>query len=496
VVDITIHLKLGSGSTVLGMDDTRTDMPRGSWRELVGRRYAPVAAVLAGGVLLEASNVYLTTSLLPTIVDGIGGREFYAWTMTAFLVASVVSSMLVSRMLTTQGSVRAYLLAFAVFGSGSLIAALSPSMGVFLAGRAVQGLGGGLLAGLGYALIQRSLPERLWAKGAALVSAMWGVGNLLGPAVGGLFGQLGAWRPAFGLLAALTVLLMILVVTAIPRTQRLPSSSATPAVSLVLLTAAVSAVSVAGIMPTVAATVVVLVVGLALGAGFLLHERSATAAVLPAITFARGSSLKWVYLTVGVLAFGIGTETFIPLFGQELGHLTPLLAGFLGAALSFGWAVAQVFSANAQRAAAVRILVVGGPAVLAAGLLAYALLQSDQPTALAVVLWFVTLLVAGAGIGIAFPHLAVAAFGSVADDEEAAKASAGINTVFLIASAFSAALAGVLVNLGEPSVLASARYLLVGFGLAAVLGVLPARAASRPAVGSTAERSTSTTAAA
>jgi MFS family permease len=194
VVDITIHLTLGSGSTLLDMDDTRTDEPRGSWRELVGRTYAPVAAVLAGGVLLEASNVYLTTSLLPTIVDDIGGREFYAWTMTAFLVASVVSSMLVSRMLTTQGSVRAYLLAFALFGLGSLIAALSPSMVVFLAGRAVQGLGGGLLAGLGYALIQRSLPERLWAKGAALVSAMWGVGNLLGPAVGGMFGQLGAWR--------------------------------------------------------------------------------------------------------------------------------------------------------------------------------------------------------------------------------------------------------------------------------------------------------------
>ena len=61
------------------------------------------------------------------------------------------------------------------------------------------------------------------------------------------------------------------------------------------------------------------------------------------------------------------------------------------------------------------------------------------------------------------------------------------------AAAFARIAGGVLVNLGEPSVLASARYLLVGFGLAAVLGVLPARAASRPAVGSTAERSTSTT---
>jgi MFS family permease len=151
--------------------------PQGTWRELLSR-YAAVSAVLAGGVLLEASNVYLTTSLLPTIVGDIGGAEFYAWTMTSFLVASVITSMLVSRLLTTRGAVTSYVLAFALFVTGSLIAAVSPSMTTLLVGRAVQGLGGGLMAGLGYALIQRALPERLWARGAALVSAMWGVGNL------------------------------------------------------------------------------------------------------------------------------------------------------------------------------------------------------------------------------------------------------------------------------------------------------------------------------
>lgn len=156
------------------MTDLRAEQEPGSWRTLLGREHAPVAMVLAGGVLLEASNVYLTTSLLPTIVADIGGAQYYAWTMTTFLVASVISAMLVSRTLTTKGSVNAYVLAFSLFGAGSLLCAASPDMGIFLLGRAVQGLGGGLLAGLGYALIQRSLPEQLWARGAALVSAMWG----------------------------------------------------------------------------------------------------------------------------------------------------------------------------------------------------------------------------------------------------------------------------------------------------------------------------------
>jgi MFS family permease len=454
--------------------------PAGTWRELLGRTYAPVAAVLAGGVLLEASNVYLTTSLLPTIVADIGGARFYAWTMTSFLVASVITAMLVSRVLTTRGSVAAYLLAFALFGAGSVITAASTTIGMFIGGRAVQGLGGGLLAGLGYALTQRALPERLWARGAALVSAMWGVGNLLGPAVGGLFGQVGAWRLAFGILAGSAALLMLLVVRYIPRTPRGPSNDPVPTGSLVLLTAAVAAVSVAGIVPAGIATAGTIVASLVLGLWFLVHERTARSGVLPAVTFRGDSPLRWVYVTVGILAFGVGTETFIPLFGQELGGLSPLLAGFLGAALSLGWSVTQIVSANATTGRSVRRLVVAGPAVLAAGLGGYAALQDVSPPAPVLVLWFATLFLAGAGVGLAFPHLTVAAFRSVDDEEEAAKAAAGINTVLLIASAFSAALAGVLVNLGQPSLLTSAHYLLITFAVVAAVGVLPAAGSTPP----------------
>lgn len=452
---------------------------RGSWRELLGPRYGPVATVLAGGVLIEASNVYLTTSLLPTIVADIGGADYYAWTMTTFLVASVISAMLVSRTLSTRGAVVAYATAFVLFAAGSVISALSPAMAVLLVGRGVQGLGGGLLAGLGYALIQRALPERLWARAAALVSAMWGVGNVLGPAAGGLFGEFGAWRAAFGALAAVALGMALLVRRVIPATARTRTGAPVPTVSLVLLAGGVAAVSVASVLSSGAGTIVALVVGAVLVGWFLRHERTATASVLPAVTFGRRSRLRWVYLTVGVLAFGVGTEAFIPLFGQEIGGLGPLAAGFLGAALSLGWSLTQTVTANATRPALVRGLIVGGPLLLAVGLAGYGAAQADRPGGLVLAGWVLALFAAGAGIGAAFPHLTVAALGS-ADGEEGAKAAAGINTVFLIASAFSAAAAGVLVNLGAPGLLTSAHYLFFGFAVVAALGVLPARAAARP----------------
>jgi hypothetical protein len=127
----------------------------------------------------------------------------------------------------------------------------------------------------------------------------------------------------------------------------------------------------------------------------------------------------------------------------------------------------------------VRALVIAGPATLAAGLVGYGALQHTMPAGVVVTAWFAALFVAGSGIGMAFPHLTVAALGATGDEEEAAKAAAGINTVLIIASAFSAAAAGVLVNLGAPNIVTSAHNLIYGFAVAAVLGVLPAAVSVR-----------------
>ena len=449
----------------------------GTWGELVTGKYAPVAAVLAGGVLLEASNVYITTSLLPTIVGDIGGEQYYAWTMTSFLVASIITAMLVSRILTKYGSVTAYVSAFGLFAAGSLISALSPNMFALLAGRAVQGLGGGLLAGLGYALIQRALPQRLWARGAALLSAMWGVGNVLGPLTGGLFAQFDSWRGAFGLLVATSAILILLTVRVIPRTTKAQPTGAVPAGSLFLLTVAVASVSVASIVPHGFWTIATIAVGILTAVWFIDHDRRAHGAVLPAVTFQRGSRLPWVYLTVGGLAFGIGIEAFIPFFGQEIGGLAPLTAGFLGASLSLGWSLSQIVSATATSRNTVRRLTTAGPLVLAVGLALYGALTVTTPATWIIIGWFFALFAAGSGIGIAFPHLTVTALGTSGSEEEGAKAASGINTVFIIASAFSAALAGVLVNLGA-DVVNSAHLLLFTFAVAAAVGVFPAMRAA------------------
>ncbi|MFI6603896.1 MFS transporter [Nonomuraea sp. NPDC050536] len=450
-----------------------------AWRELLGREYLGAAIVLAGGVLVGAINIYLAASLLPTAVADLGGASFYAWNMTVYLVAMVIATMLTGRFLHRWGNVGAYLLGFAMFTAGSLACALSPAMAVLLVSRGAQGLGAGLLSGLGFAVIRSALPARLWTRGAALMSAMYGVGNFAGPALGGLFAQFGSWRLAFAAMAVIGAGCGAIVPRVLPRSERGDTRVPIPAGSLLLVTAASGAVSVAGVVAGTLTKAAVIGVALLLVAGFVVHERRSALRVFPRTTYQRGSSLKWVYLTLALLAFGVAVESFLPLFGQRLAGLPPLVAGFFAAAISLGWSVTQIGSSSVTGVRAVRRLRVLGPVLLAAGLLVQGLLQREDTPIWLVLVWVPVLFVAGAGIGLAYPHLSVAAMSSTSDPEEGGRASAAIATVTSLAIAFGTAVAGILVNLGGGLMLDAARYVLFGFAIVCAIGALTAHAANR-----------------
>jgi MFS family permease len=466
---------------------TDTASSIGSWRELLGARYLGTSVVLAGGVALYATNEFLTSSLLPNTVAEIGGSRLYAWVTTLYLVGSVVAATLVSPMLVRVGARLSYLMGLAVFGVASLVCGIAPNMEVLIAGRALQGVAGGLLAGLGYAVINTALPRSLWTRAAALVSAMWGVATVVGPAMGGLFAQFGLWRWAFVAMAMLTALVAMLVPIALAAGRADPSGATpkmtVPLWSLLLLGAAALAVSVAQLPRNVAATIALLAAAAVLVGVFLIVDWRMRAAVLPPSVFGPGP-LKWLYLTMAVLMVGAMVTTYVPLFGQRLAHLTPLAAGFLGAALALGWTVSEIVSASLDNPRAIGRVIAGAPVVMAAGLALGAVTQRDNAPIGIVVLWALALLVAGIGIGSAWPHLSVRAMDSVNDPAEGGVAAAAINTVQLISAAFGAGVAGVVVNTaesgnaGDLGDVVAARWLFTVFAVLGALGVVASYRAS------------------
>ncbi|MET0456527.1 MAG: MFS transporter [Mycobacterium sp.] len=462
---------------------TQTDAApsTGGWRELLGPKNLGASTVLAGGVALYATNEFLTISLLPSTVAEIGGGRLYAWVTTVYLVASVVAATTVGALLTKVGPRWAYLSGLGVFGIGSVLCAVAPSMEFLLLGRLVQGAAGGLLAGLGYGVISAALPSSLWTKASALVSAMWGVGTLVGPAAGGLFAQFGSWRWAFGILAVLTAAMAMLVPFALPGRDagdERPAADRIPVWSLLLLGSAALAISVAGIPRNVGVTVALLVAGAALVVVFLMVDRKTVASVLPASAF-RPGPLKWMYLTLGVLMAATMADMYVPLFGQRLAHLVPVAAGFLAVSLAVGWTISEIFSASLTTTRVIVRVVAVAPLVMAVGLGAAAAGQIEDAPGPVVALWVLALVVTGTGVGIAWPHLSAWVMGSSEDPAESRTAAAAINTVQLICGAFGAGIAGIVVNLTDRGDATAARWLFVVMAGLATVGCVASYRASR-----------------
>jgi MFS family permease len=343
----------------------------------------------------------------------------------------------------------------------------------------VQGFGGGLLAGLGYAVIRTTLPKRHWGRATGIVSAMWGLGTLFGPALGGMFAEFGLWRWSYGALAIASLLFGIVAQRTFVRITTSGHHSAIPVASLIPLVFAIIAISLSAFVPMGLPTLAMLTLGLVLLWLFVIVERRSRNTILPMLTYRRNNPLKWIYLTVAALSAGVMVENFIPLFGQQLAGLSPLIAGFLGAVLSLAWVIAQLFivsvSTEKRRHRAIRL----GPLLLTIGLVTYGLLQTNDAEILTVILWTCALTVAGIGIGLAWPLLGVAAMSSTSDPAEGGKAAAAITIIQLIAFSITSALAGTLMAAGGGSIADSARFVILGIALLTLFGIFAAGIATR-----------------
>lgn len=420
------------------------------WSALFAGRNAILALALAGGVALHAVNVYVATTILPSVVEDIGGLDYYAWNTTLFVVASIIGSALSAKLLQRMGPRSAYAIAAAIFAAGTFICAASPTMPVMLVGRAVQGFGGGLLFALSYAMIRIVFDERLWPRAMALVSGMWGVATLVGPAVGGTFAEIDAWRAAFWVMIPLALVFGLLAFSTLPaRSADRDEQSNLPMQQLALLTAAILAVSVGSLRNDLVWNVAGSVAAFILMGLLIAVERRARYRLLPRGSFSLSEPLGLLFATMSLLAITVtSSEIFAPLFLQILHGQAPLVAGYLAAAMAAGWTVGSIASSGAQGRNINRAIVTA-PIL---GFLGMAILAALMPVQSGGNLMFlapiaVSLVLVGFGVGLGWPHLLTRVL-QVAPKDEQDLASASITTVQLSATAIGAAVAGLVVNLG------------------------------------------------
>lgn len=429
-----------------------TDTPRQNETARLSALFRPenllATLMLAGGVCLHAVETYITATLMPSIVRDIGGLELFAWATTLYVIASVVGSIYVAVRPAHVTLNRCYVAGAALFGAGSLVCAIAPVMELVLVGRAVQGLGAGLLVTLGYAFIRFVYPEALWSKASTLYAGVWGIATFVGPSIGGIFASGSAWREAFLILVPISLVMAFLAPRKLPRGEdRAAATAAAPFAQIGLLLASVLLVSFASSVDAVALRATLAGLAAVAVAGVVLAERRAKARLLPAGAVRLSSALARIYLVMLLLLAALASDIYIPYFLQGLHGVAPLTSGYLVALLALGWTSSAFLTAglSGQRAAA---SIAAGALVeaISTGLLVF-LLARHNPEGNVVLLAAATVAIFGMGfgVGMGWAHLVTLVL-KLAPDDEKDKASAAIVTMQALGTAFGAALAGVVVN--------------------------------------------------
>ncbi|PSK91540.1 MFS transporter [Taibaiella chishuiensis] len=400
--------------------------------------------VLAVAVLLNVSNIYITATVLPTIVKEIGGLRFYSWNTSLFEIASIVGAVYSAKLFAAAGPGKAYQAGLLLFMAGSAVCAAAPVMEVLLMGRLIQGLGGGLLFALSYAMIRIIFEERLWARVMALISAMWGAGAFVGPFIGGIFAEHGSWRLGFVSILVLAAGLLVLARYSLPQKHTEGKSLPVSWFKLVLLVLVVLMVSIGSIYEGL--TINLFFTGLAVLflAALVMAENRKGIKLLPTGAYNLRTLLGSSYLVMILFSLVAAVEIFIPYFLQVIYGYSPLQSGYLAVLIALGWSLSSMGSAGIPVRHLGKLTVIAA-ILLMAGLYGLMLVAHEQATVFEMILLGLALLAIGTGLGLVWPHLSVRILSSAPAGEEE-RTSASITIVQLITMTLGAAFGGLVAN--------------------------------------------------
>ncbi len=435
------------------------------WREVLAREHLPRLLVLCLAIWLHAANSMLTATTMPAAVGDIGGLRLISWAFALYLMGSIVAATAVSAFVANHGLRRTMLAATLLYTVGTVICAAAPTMPVLLAGRTVQGLGGGALIALVYIGQDRFFPSRLVPRIMAILSVVWMASALSGPLIGGAFATAGIWRFAFWSFALQGLLLAVAVYPLLARAGAGPAVQArpVPAVRLGLVAVAIIGISFAGTVNGMVPAAALLLSGCACLVLFVRRDSVADARsrLLPAhatdLGHPVGSGIAMTFLLcLCMMSFLVyGPILLIRLYG-----LTALEAGLVVVSESLGWTAGAFFLSGLAPAQESR-LVRSGSALLLAGIAALAWFMPYGPLWLIVVAAFF----GTAGFGMMWGYIIKLVIAN-ADDGDRERAGSFLPSAQQTGFALGAALTGIIANgLGFEQMTQPEEYRIAAFWL-------------------------------
>jgi len=411
------------------------------------RQVRMVFAGLMVSMLLAALDQTIVSTALPTIVGDLGGQDQLAWVVTAYLLASTTSTPLWGKISDLYGRKGLYQGAIVIFLVGSVLIGLSQNMGMLIAFRAVQGLGGGGLIALSQAIIGDVVSPRERGRYQGYMGSVFALASVGGPLLGGFFVDNLSWRWCFYVNLPLGV--VALFVTSI--SLNVPFRRMQHSVDYLgagLLVAAVAPLLLAAEWggreydwgsPTI---IGLAVFGVVMVGAFLAQERRAPEPILPLSLFRNDvfSVSSAGSFVVGVAMFG--AVIFLPQYLQIVrGHsptesgllMLPMMAGLMTTSIGSGRIIA--------RTGRYRRFPPTGLAIVAVGLYLLSLLDGGTP------FWQQagSMFVVGFGIGMVMQVLVLATQNAV-DHRDLGTATSAVTFFRSMGGALGVAVFGAIQN--------------------------------------------------
>ncbi|MCT7354560.1 MFS transporter [Streptomyces sp. 15-116A] len=310
---------------------------------VLSRSYRALSIGIVSVVLLIAFEATAVGTAMPVAARELDGVSLYAFAFSGFFTTSLFGMVLSGQWSDRRGPLGPLTAGIAAFAAGLLLAGTAAAMWPFILGRAVQGLGGGLVIVALYVVVGRAYPERLRPAIMAAFAASWVVPSIVGPLASGAVTEHIGWRWVF---LGIPVLVVFPLALALPQIRR---RAAGP----------VGGEADASEGASFDRRRIRLALGISLGAGLLQYAAQdlrwisllpgaaglallvpAALGLLPRGTYRAARGLPSVVLLRGIAAGSfIAAESFVPLMLVTQRGLSPTLAGFSLAAGGGTWAL-------------------------------------------------------------------------------------------------------------------------------------------------------------
>ena len=389
--------------------------------------WSPDRRALSLGLVLTVTLVAFESlavgTVMPIVSRDLGDLPLYGWVFSSFFLGSLIGIVVVGGLIDRRGLAGPFIVGLGLFGLGLVIDGLAPSMPVLVAGRFLQGLGGGAIPPTAYVAIGRSMPESLRPTMFATLSTAWVVPGVLGPAIAGVVGEHLGWRVVFLGLLPLIVLsgaLTLSALAAVPGSASegeheaaIASARRLPRAILMTIGAALTLAGLTVAEPVLAAGLI---------AAGLLIGLPAFRALTPPGTLRAARGLPAAILLRGMLTCGFfATDAYVTLSLQSWRGLDPAVAGIALTLATLAWTGAAWIQARSIGRYGARRLVRAGFAVVALGVVLFAtVLNRAIPVPAGMLGWTI----AGFGMGLAYAPLSLTVLRDAGQGQEGSAASA------------------------------------------------------------------------